>query len=201
MKQRIPRAAFSTAFLLAAGLHVFHPAVTIDTTALVLIALGLLPWLAPLVTTMELPGGFKVTFRDLEAAARRAESLGLLSDPLTASEEADYSFMLVATDNPNLALAGLRIEIERRLKLLAERNGVGTRMQGLGRLLVTLEKRGIILRQEYLAISDMIGLLNSAVHAEEIDGRAAGWALEYGPRLLKALDERVGGHNPTVPDR
>jgi len=40
-------------------------------------------------------------------------------------------------------------------------------------------------------LSDMIGLLNAAVHGAEVDSKAADWAMEVGPRLLKALDERI----------
>lgn len=39
----------------------------------------------------------------------------------------------------------------------------------------------------------MIGLLNSAIHGAKVDDRAVDWALDVGPRLLEALDEKLTG--------
>ncbi len=51
--------------------------------------------------------------------------------------------------------------------------------------------REILSKQEYSVLGDMIGLLNSAVHGAEVDSKATDWALDVGPRLLKALEERI----------
>jgi hypothetical protein len=37
----------------------------------------------------------------------------------------------------------------------------------------------------------MVGLLNAAVHGGEIDNRAAEWALDVGPRLVRALETKI----------
>lgn len=179
-----------TALALGAA-HTLVPGVTIDTASLALIAIALVPWLSDLLKKMELPGGVKIEFRDLEETAERAKLAGLVSESLTSDDEANYSFQLVATDDPALALAGLRIEVEKRLKEIAERNGIGTRRQGIGSLIRALQSQRVIGNQEYSAIADMIGTLNAAVHSEDIDERAADWAIDFGPKLLKALDERL----------
>jgi len=38
---------------------------------------------------------------------------------------------------------------------------------------------------------DLVGLLNNAVHGAKVDHRAATWAIETGPRLLRALDQKL----------
>ena len=48
---------------------------------------------------------------------------------------------------------------------------------------------------ERSVLADMVGLLNNAVHGAKVDHRAASWAIDVGPRLLKALDERIAGSN------
>ena len=93
--------------------------------------------------------------------------------------------------DPNLALAGLRIEIEKRLKQLAEKNNIGTSMQGVGRLLQMLSDKELIGYEEKSVLLDMIGMLNSAVHGARIDRKSYAWAMEYGPRILKTLDIRL----------
>ncbi len=37
----------------------------------------------------------------------------------------------------------------------------------------------------------MISLLNEAVHGAKVDKKALDWAMEVGPRILKALDKRI----------
>lgn len=64
-----------------------------------------------------------------------AEQVGLLAaEPpfLTAPE---FGFQRIAEEDPNLALAGLRIEIEKRLVKLSESRNVEVRSRGVGQLL------------------------------------------------------------------
>jgi hypothetical protein len=115
--------------LLALG-HVILPSVKVDTATLALLALAVVPWLAPLIQSVELPGGIKVEMRDLREAERKAGAAGLLADQAGPSKQ--YVFAEIAERDPNLALAGLRIEIERRLKHLGESQGLDVHMQAWG---------------------------------------------------------------------
>lgn len=54
-----------------------------------------------------------------------------------------YSFQLVADEDPNLALAGLRIEIEKRLTQIAESYQIDPGRSSAGRLLRILGKQDI----------------------------------------------------------
>ncbi len=173
--------------------HAIFPEYKIDLITLGLFALALVPWLSNIVDSFELPGGWKLKFKALEEAGKRAEKVGLVSTDVTCDDVEKYSFQMIGESDSNLALAGLRIEIEKRLKLLAEKNGIGTRMQGVGRLLQMLSDRELVGNEEKSVLLDMIGLLNSAVHGARIDRQSYSWAMQYGPGILKSLDERIGG--------
>ncbi len=183
------RIAVSTGALLVALAHVAWPDVVIDATTIALMVIALIPWLAHLVKSLELPGGWKVEFRDLQRAASQAESAGLLS---SERAEKDFSFQAVARQDPALALAGLRIEIERRLLRLAQAHAIDLgRAAGIGQLLRALAKADALTTQERVVLSDMTTLLNAAAHGAVVDNRAADWAIDVGPRLLAALDDRI----------
>lgn len=67
--------------LAIAAAHLFWPNVKIDAVTLVLLVAAIVPWLAPLFKSLELPGGWKVEFRDLQRAGGRAQQAGLLARP------------------------------------------------------------------------------------------------------------------------
>lgn len=178
----------SGAILLALG-HTIYPSVKFDAATLTLLLIALLPWLGFIFKSIELPGGLKVEYPELEKASQDAARVGLLSEPLQKLEEPTY--VAVAEQDPNLALAGLRIEIERRLRKIAQNRGLRGERFGIGQLLQLLRSKEAISRNEDSVLSDLIRLLNNAVHGAEVDPRAAEWAIDVGPRLLAALDERV----------
>lgn len=175
--------------LVLALAHIVFPDAAIDTITLGLIVIAVLPWLAPLIKSLELPGGWKVEFQELQRAASRAESAGLLAPP-SAKIDA-LAVQSIAERDPNLALAGLRIEIEKRLSKLARCTGIVPKGAGVGILLRQLTKSGVLAQEEQAVLSDLVGLLNSAVHGATVDTRAADWAMDIGPRLLASLDERI----------
>lgn len=185
------RQAVSLGALLLALVHIIWPQLAIDAIALALIVIAILPWLAPLVKSLELPGGWKVEFQELQKAASRAESAGLLAAQ-PSEKETTFSFQSIASRDPNLALAGLRIEIEKRLSSLAEIHGLNPRRaMGVGQALRALEHAEVLSNEERSILADMVNMLNAAVHGAEVDSRAAAWAIDVGPRLLTSLDERV----------
>ena len=181
--------------LVAIGLAVARillPKVPIDATTIALLLLALVPWLSQIFSAVELPGGWKFTFRELKKTGERALEAGLVPATLTKADEQTYSFQAVGVNDPNLALAGLRIELEKRLKRLADKNDIATRTQGIGSLLNSLSQRNLLSQQERSIIADMVGLLNQAVHGAKVDRQATEWAMDFGSKLLKSLDERIG---------
>lgn len=177
--------------LLIAAIHSIWPNLKIDAITLALIVIAILPWLAPILKSLELPGGWKIEFKDLKNTEEKAEKVGLLASRSAIEITPQYSFLLVAEDDPKLALAGLRIEIEERLNKIAKANKLISHRKSVGQLLRGLSEKELLTHEERSVLSDLVGLLNRAVHGGEVDPRAAQWAIDVGPRILKGLDERL----------
>jgi hypothetical protein len=60
--------------LIAAVAHLLRPDLSIDGVTLGLLVLAILPWLAPFVKSLELPGGWKIEFQELKKATEEARS-------------------------------------------------------------------------------------------------------------------------------
>ena len=61
--------------------RIVFPTLSIDAASLGLIALAILPWLAPLIKSAELPGGIKIEFQDFPGLSDATN----LSLPLSAA--------------------------------------------------------------------------------------------------------------------
>ncbi len=174
-----------------AAVHVKWPTLTIDGITTTLVFIALIPWLAPLFKSLEFPGGWKIEFKDFEQTSAKADKAGLLADSSHDGSDQRYSFQLVAEDDPKLALAGLRIEIEKRLTEIAEAGGIQAKRASVSGLLRVLGERDRLTQEQRSVLADMVGLLNAAVHGGHIDARATAWALDVGPRLLDTLEAKA----------
>ncbi len=181
------------AAILAIG-HAWFPEIKIDAITVTLLGIAVLPWLGPLFKSVELPGGVKVEYQELKKAGKKVEESGLISpeQSLRPMQNHEYSFQTVSDDDPNLALSGLRIEIESRLKALAEKRKIQTHGYGVNNLTRSLEKAGVLAHEESAAIRDLLPLLNQAAHGANVEDSAFGWAMDFGPRVLGALEDRLG---------
>jgi len=173
----------------------------ISNAGLILIVLALSPWITRIIKTIELPGGGKVEFeRELAAVSNKVEDAGLLAEP-PSPEAKKAAYEAVFNEDPTLALAGLRIELEKRINRLIELTGSwsGTsshwtasfRPMSLSRAVNNLASAEVISREEQSALQDVIPLLNRAVHSAEFSMSAAEWAMDFGPRILAAFDEKI----------
>jgi hypothetical protein len=61
----------TTLALAAVGAHLLWPALPIDVITLALIGIAILPWLGPILESIEFPGGFKATLREVKDATLR----------------------------------------------------------------------------------------------------------------------------------
>lgn len=174
--------------------HLTCPDLKIDPTVLALLALAALPWLGKVFKSIELPGGAKVEYRDLLRAEMQASEAGLLSErfkTLGSFERKEAPvYLSIAEEDPNLALAGLRLAIERALRDIAAAHGIGAERKGFGALLRVLSERQIISDEQRSVLNDLSSLLNNAVHGAEVDKRSAEWAMDVGPRLVAGLQSR-----------
>jgi len=178
--------------LVIALTHLIWPRLAIDAVTLVLLVLAALPWIAPIFKSLQFPGGWKIEFQELQKAADQAEKAGLLASQQPQSSTG-FTFQRLVESDPNLALAGLRIEIEKRLNLVAEKHGIEAKGRGIGQLLRLLSQKQVLSQEASSTLADMTGLLNAAVHGASVDPRATQWAVTIGPRVLGALDEIANG--------
>ena len=183
---------FSTLAILLLVAHLFFPQFKIDPLSILLLGAASIPWLSSLFKSVEMPGGFKVEFQDLEKITKRAEDAGLLE---TAPSK-EYGFELVATSDPNLALAGLRIEIEKKLRQLAVEHG-GEDRTSIRRNIEMLSVYERLSSEQVAVIQDLVPILNSAVHGAVVDAPTVSWALTTGRRILANL-ERIDDVPPNV---
>ncbi|KAF0144346.1 MAG: hypothetical protein FD156_1897 [Nitrospirae bacterium] len=190
-KRKFIQYSITVGALLIATAHLIWPSLSIDGVVAILIIIALVPWLSPLFKSLELPGGLKFEFQELEKVGQEARAAGLIKEGTTQSEQDEYSFLSVAEFNPNLALTGLRIEIEKSLRKLAAENNINPSRKGLRALMNELSKGQLLTSRERSTLEDMITALNEAAHGERFDPRVANWVIEIGPKILASLDGKI----------
>jgi hypothetical protein len=171
----------------AAVAHAFFPDLQIDSTTAFLIAIAILPWLGMFFRSVELPGGIKVEYHELKEAEAKARDTGLITANDEKSKTADPIYERIAAEDPNLALAGLRIEIEKELVALATRHGIAVSRGSVLMLAKELTQIQVLGAGAYLALADIIQLLNKAVHGAKVEPESVSWALSSGSQILQSL--------------
>lgn len=169
--------------------RIFFPNLKIDVVSLGLLAFAILPWLAPLIKSAELPGVGKIEFRDVRDAAVKVtggENVG----PAAASRGAEQLYISIADQDPRLALVGLRIEIEKRLRELAELTDA-RKNQPLISLTRELERKEILHPASAVGLRELIFYGNEAAHGAAVSADVAASAVEYGPNVLAILDAKL----------
>ena len=137
MTLKTARWILSAIAIVGITVHLKWPSVGIDGVTLVLLGVLVVPWIGPAFKSLEFPGGWKVEFHDLQKAGQDIADAGLRATGPQAAVAPEYAFQSIASSDPNLALAGLRIEIEKRLVKLAQSRGLEVGRTG------ELESRGV----------------------------------------------------------
>jgi hypothetical protein len=173
--------------------HIIWPNLTVDLITVALLVIAIIPWLGSLFKIVELPGGVKIEYHELQKVTESAKKAGLLKKKSTKGSRSVKKpvYQEIASEDPNLALAGLRIEIEKRLIEIAKSREIQVDKTGIGTLSRILKEKNILTNQEYSVILDMVVLLNSAVHGAKVGNDATKWALDTGTQILHALDEKI----------
>ena len=187
-----------TAIILAV-VHALFPE-KIDVITIALLGVSALPWLYPIFKSVDIPWLGKIEFPELEEAEKRIVDSGLVppEGDIKPMQKHVYAFQAVSGDDPNLVLSGLQVEIESRLMELAEFRGIDVRKPGIPSLTGPLEESCALSRSEAQAIRKLLPLLNKATHGVSVDKSALDWAMDFGPRILGALEDRLG--QSTIPD-
>jgi len=170
-------------------LHILKPGIAIDSITLGLLVIAIIPWLTPLFKSLQFPGGVKIEYQDLENSEKQMKKAGLFSKKKDIKSQ-KFDFVPSPDDDPTLALAWLRIEIEKRLRELAKMNKL-PEDRGITMNLFSLHERRIFNEEEKNALFDLIKILGNAIHGVSIDQDATEWAIEVGPLLLKGLDYKL----------
>lgn len=183
-------------------IHAVYPQFAIDTTTIALIIILIFPWLLPYIhayiKTIKLPGGTELTFREevqqLERLSKRSRisRFPVEEMPPTRPPPVEPTRWALFRVDPNLALASLRIEIERKLREIARQRQLRVERLPLRRVLNTLHSKKVIATSEFKILNLIIDVCNRAVHAEKVDMETTSRILDMGDSALLYLDFIMG---------
>lgn len=147
------------------------------------LAIAVVPWVLGVIERITAPGGFEITFANIE---------GRLDATQTTPDEEDINaFRYFEDSDPNLAIAMLRVQIERRLRQIAEsvmlRPDVRGRPRSLRALAEELANQGAIPIEALHLLLDLMPVMNEAVHGVDLQPNASQFARDYGPKILSLL--------------
>lgn len=172
----------SIIIVILAILHLLSPS-SVDTIIILLIAIMVIIWL-PNLKSIEFPGGVKVELVDVETNAE--EVIG--DKKPTPDEKETKIYEEIFEINPNLSLVYFRIQVELRIRELAEKNNIPIR--GLQHTLRVLQRNGIIPAEVSVhGLYELIDFGNKAAHGIEVEREAAEFILDAGPKIIAILDE------------
>jgi hypothetical protein len=178
------------AFLAA---HLIWPNLKIDAVTLTLFGIAIAPWLGSIFKSLEMPGGLKFEFKDFAQAVTNAETAGLLVPKKIAPRgqlQSDATYSALLETYPRLAVISLRIDIEKRLRELADRSGIADQKASATTLTRKLENLNVLTEPESVALQSILASLNPVVHGADISRSSAEQVLEVGKRLIDSLDDR-----------
>jgi hypothetical protein len=203
-RRSLPKIIVTVVAIVLTVLHVVVPAIKIDTITLILLVIAALPWFLPYIKGFEIPGVVKITLPDTKAATDKVSGdtiikmkpaqlriKGHVPKVTVGPRETPPFEMLhrVYEEDPNLALVGFRIEIEKRLIRLAEAANIPTERTRLHKLVRNLVRLGVVSESVASGLMELIALGNQAAHGASVAPEAAKWMLDIGPGILRGLED------------
>jgi hypothetical protein len=171
--------------------HALLPHVTIDSITLGLFIVAVLPWVAVLIKSAEFPGGWKVEFREVQDAAAQITK-ELVRRPATFGATTGSPETFIESTDPNLALIALRIDIEKRLRRLAEKYGEPA-TSSLPRIIQGLRELTVLTSDESEGLERVILAGNKAAHGASVDPQIAEHASSWGRQIVELLEQKLAG--------
>jgi hypothetical protein len=168
--------------------HLLYPTAAIDPITITLFIIAIAPWMGSIFKSIEIPGGIKIDYQELKEISKELKDTGLISEPSKTQTYEESTFQSL---NPTLQLANLRIEIEKRIRHLAELQGIIDLNKPLSQVISDLYQKEALSHDELEVLRRLLRVLNSAVHGKEIDEPVFLWAMDKGPQILAGLDNRV----------
>lgn len=185
------------AVLIAA--HLAWPDKAIDSITVSLLIVAILPWLLPFIKSIEFPGGVKIELQKVKTAINKIMSISSSDKAPGRNFFSPESVCLNRKDgswdptegidyNPALELIAFRIELEKRLRHIAESHGMGSEARSLLHLVKDLQSREVFTKENTAGIFDIIDLGNKAAHGVPVSPDVADWVKKLGPSVLNMLD-------------
>ncbi len=160
---------------------------TLSPIAAGALAIAIVPWVVGIIERINAPGGFEIVFAKVEGQLNASKS--------TPDQDDIDAFSYFEDSDPNLAIALLRVQIERRLRQIAEEVQLKPNLRGRPRSLRSLaedlEKEGAIPNEAVTLLMDLNPVLNEAVHGLELQANASEFARNYGPKILSLLKSKT----------
>ena len=147
------------------------------------------PWLGKIFKSLEMPGGWKIEFQEVRRLEYEAQKAGLLKKD--EQQIFDPTYLSLIKEDPSLALAGLRIEIERKLRAIAGKDSQSGPFQSLSRIVKDMESAELLTPIQRSTLMDILSTLNSAAHGRNIRPADAYEVMGLGQRLLSSLDQKL----------
>ncbi|WP_429067692.1 hypothetical protein [Aeromonas veronii] len=184
--------AFGVAFILLIDHSLKIVNLTVDTTSILLLIVMLL---SPFVAAVK-----KIKFGEFEAEIDideirkiKSETEKTLNETQETREEqaeiysTSNTIKALAESDPVIALAKIRIELEKVLGQLARFNSITVRNLSLGIIVNKLTNQEIINHDIGKALREVIALCNRAIHGESLSEEGARAIVDVGINLLKEL--------------
>lgn len=156
---------------------------TISPIAAGALAVAIVPWVLGIIEKISAPGGLEIVFSKV---GRKLDASNTTPD-----EEDVNAFKYFEGNDPNLAIAMLRVQVERRLRQIAEDVMLEAsdrgRVRSLQSLAADLSKQGAIPEEAVSLLKDLMPVMNEAVHGLSLQSNASEFALSYGPKILSIL--------------
>lgn len=166
--------------------------IRVDGVALALLGLLLVIPLAELIRKIKL-GEFEAEIgKDEVAKAQAKAAVELAPAPEVPSTTSEEQIQQLLREDPRLALAKVRIDLEEALRRLYARTTESEpdwRRLSLGRMVDGLARREVLSPQMAGALRDVIALANRAVHGEYVEASAAQDLARLGVRLASELQQ------------
>jgi len=177
-------------------------AIRVDNTSVLLLIIAIACFLAPWLTKIRF-GEFEVEIGPKEVERLKETVEKHVPEPtevksvlIAGRTRAAQAITDLVVIDPVLALAKLRIELERVLSALYEVAGTpqkATRPVSAGGFVRRLTNMGIIPRGLSRAITEVVQLCNRAIHGEDVRPPQAEAIADQGARLLEYLYNQLSG--------
>lgn len=183
--------------------HALFPDILIDSNTIILLLIILVLWLFPYIESINFPGGGGIKFfqREINRLEEQKDVEDLLKLPTApempiAQEKVITGIvsedpLVFTAEDPNLVLAALRIDMEKKIRELASVSKIPDAGRTVFSLINSLVNKRRIPHSEARFIEDILQVCNKAVHGIEVDAISASRILRMGRDVIKWIDTLI----------